>query len=63
VASPSRQLEKLAQPHKEKPTVEKTIKELQEGISSLEERQKHIRFVNQAENGWDVVAEYVGYSD
>ena len=62
VASASRQLEKLAPPDKEKPIVEKAIKELQEGGSSLAERQKHIRFVNQAENGWDAVAEYVGYS-
>ena len=62
VASASRQLEKLAPPEKEKPILEKAIKELQEGASSLAERQKHIRLADQAENGWDAVAEYIGYS-
>jgi len=62
VASASRQLDKLAPPDKEKPIVEKAIKELQEGASSLSERQKHICFADQAENGWAAVAEYVGYS-
>ena len=42
--------------------MEKAIKELQEGASSLVERQKHIHFVYQAESGWDTVAEYTGYS-
>jgi len=62
MVSASRQLEKLAPPEKEKPIVEKAIKELQEGASSLTERQKHICFADQAENGWNVVAEYIGYS-
>ena len=62
VAAASRQLEKLAPPEKEKPIVEKAIRELNEGASSLAERQKHIRFADQAENSWDAVAEYIGYS-
>jgi len=52
----------LAPPEKEKPIIEKAIKELQECVPSLTERQKHIRFADQAENGWDAVAEYIGYS-
>ena len=42
--------------------MEKAIKELQEGPSSLVERQKHIHFADQEENGWDTVTEYIGYS-
>jgi len=57
VALASRQLKKLAPPDKEKPIVEKAIKELQEGAPSSVERQKHICFVDQKENGWDAVAE------
>ena len=38
------------------------MKELQEGVSSLAERQKHIRFADQAENSWDAVNKYLGYS-
>ena len=60
VASASRQLEKLVSQDKEKPIVEKAMKELKEGSSSLAERQKHIRFADQAESGWDVVTEYIG---
>ena len=52
MATASRQLEKLAPPDKDKPIVEKTIKELQEGVSSLMERQKLIRFADRVENGW-----------
>ena len=62
VATASRQLEKLAPPDKDKPIIEKAVKELQEGASSLAERQKLIRFADRAENGWDAVAEYVGNS-
>ena len=62
MALASRQLAKLAPKNKEKPIVVKTIKELQEGASSLAERQKRICFVDQVENGWDAVVEYVGYS-
>jgi len=62
VASTSRQLDKLTPPEKEKPIVEKAMKELQEGASSLVERQKHTHFADQAENGWDSVNEYLIYS-
>ena len=62
MATAFRHLEKLAPPDKDKPIVEKAIKELQEGASSLMERQKLIRFADRAENGWDTVAEYVGNS-
>ena len=60
VASAYRQLEKLAPPDKEKPIVEKAIKELQEGASSLAEWKKRIWFADKEENGWDTVAEYAG---
>jgi len=59
VASVASQLEKLAQPGKEEPIVEKVIKELKEGPSFLAE---NIHFTDQAENSWDTVAEYMGYS-
>ena len=62
VAWTSRQLKKLAPQDKEKPIVQMAMKELKEGSSSLAERQKHIRFADQAENGWDAVVEYIGYS-
>ena len=57
----SMQLEKLASQEKEKLIIDKSMKELKEGSSSLAER-KHIRFVDQAENGWDAVIEYISYS-
>ena len=62
LVSASKQLEKLAPQDKEKPIVEKAMKELKEGLSSLTERQKRIRFADQVENGWDAVAKYIGYS-
>ena len=57
----SMQLEKLASQEKKKLIIDKSMKELKEGSSSLAKR-KHIRFMDQAENGWDAVIEYISYS-
>ena len=42
--------------------MEKALRELEEGASSLAVRQQHIRFADQSENGWDAVTEYIGNS-
>ena len=58
----SRQLDKLTPPEREKLIVEKAMKELQEGASSLVVRQKHVHFADHAENGWDAANKYLGYN-
>ena len=55
--SVSRQLEKLAPPDKEKLIVEKAIMELQEGASSLAERQNSS---NLRTKQWDVLQSMYG---
>jgi len=62
VSAAASHLGKLAPSEKDKPIVEKAIKELEEGASTLAERQKHIRLADQSENGWAAVAEYIGHS-
>jgi len=62
VAAAANHLGKLAPSEKDKPIIERALKELEEGSSTLAERQKHIRLADQSENGWDAVAEYIGHS-
>ena len=45
---------------KDKATLEKVKKELEEGASALVERQKHIRIADQSEHSWETVAVYIG---
>ena len=45
---------------KDKATLEKAKKELEEGASALVERQKHIRIADQSEHSWETVAAYIG---
>ena len=45
---------------KDKATLEKAKKELEEGASALAERQKHIRIADQSEHSWETVAAYIG---
>ena len=61
VATVTNYLSKL-QPstEKEKATLEKVKKELEEGVKVLAERQKHIRIADQSEHSWETVAAYIG---
>ena len=61
VAATTIQLEKI-QPtsDKDKATLDKARKELEEGASALAERQKHIRIADQSEHSWETVAAYIG---
>ena len=45
---------------KDKATLEKARKELEEGMNALAERQKHIRIADQSEHSWETVVAYIG---
>ena len=45
---------------KDKATLEKARKELEEGMNALAERQKYIRIADQSEHSWETVAAYIG---
>ena len=61
VAAATTQLDKI-QPasEKDKATIDKARKELEEGACALAERQKHIRIADQSEHSWETVAAYIG---
>ena len=61
IASATKQLGKITPTSdKDKATVEKTIKELEEGATLIVQRQKFIRIADQSEHHWQTVAAYKG---
>ena len=61
VAAATTQLDKI-QPasEKDKATIDKARKELEEGACAPAERQKHITIADQSEHSWETVAAYIG---
>ena len=61
MAAATTQLEKI-QPasEKDKATLEKAKKELEEGACAMAERQKHIRIADQSEHSGETMAAYIG---
>ena len=61
IVSATQQLGKMnPSSYRDKATLEKTIKELEEGVALIAQHQKFIRIANQSEHHWQTVAAYKG---